>query len=195
MYSFALTSTTEYTERQSNKWLEKQLAAIAQENKQALAVLYKNTKAAVYGFALSILKNPYDAEDVLQDVYVCIYQSASRYHAQGKPMAWIFTITKNLSYLKLRDTKKTADLSDDAWEQFCAPESTHPSEDKLLLQNALQHLTDEERQILFLHSTAGLRHREIASYLELGLSTVLSKYHRSLKKLKKLLAEDDTDEK
>lgn len=101
MYSFALTSTTEYTERQSNKWLEKQLAAIAQENKQALAVLYENTKAAVYGFALSILKNPYDAEDVLQDVYVCIYQSASRYHAQGKPMAWIFTITKNLSYLKL----------------------------------------------------------------------------------------------
>lgn len=195
MYSFALTSTTEYTERQSDKWLEKQLAAVASEDKQALAALYEETKAAVYGFALSILKNPYDAEDILQDVYVCIYQSAGRYIAQGKPMAWIFTITRNLSYLKLRHAKKTADMSDEDWEQYFNEKDSISSEDRLVLQSALQHLTDEERQIIFLHSTAGLRHREIALYLERSLSTVLSKYNRALKKLRKILAEDDNYEK
>ena len=49
---------------------------------------------------------------------------------------------------------------------------------------ALAGLGAEERQIVLLHAVAGLKHREIAQLLELPLSTVLSKYHRGLKKLR-----------
>ena len=46
-------------------------------------------------------------------------------------------------------------------------------------------LNQQERQIVVLHAVSGFRHREIAQLLQLPLPTVLSKYHRALKKLKK----------
>ncbi len=51
----------------------------------------------------------------------------------------------------------------------------------------LARLGAEEGQIVLLHAVTGLKHREIAQLLELPLSTVLSKYHRGLKKLKALM--------
>lgn len=53
-----------------------------------------------------------------------------------------------------------------------------------MLQEALGALGDAERQIVLLHSSSGLKHREIAALLEMPLPTVLSKYHRALKKMK-----------
>jgi len=68
----------------------------------ALEALYERTKAAVYGLALSILRNPQDAEDVMQDTYIRIIRSAGRYRSQGKPMAFILTITRNLALDRIR---------------------------------------------------------------------------------------------
>jgi RNA polymerase sigma-70 factor (ECF subfamily) len=64
-------------------------------------------------------------------------------------------------------------------------------EDRHLLQIAMAALTDEERRVVLLHAVTGLKHREIAALLELPLATVLSKYHRAIKKLKKQLEGDD----
>ena len=66
-------------------------------DKEALAALYEQTHAAVYGFALSILKNAQDAEDVLQDTYIQVWKAAENYVSAGKPLSWIFTITRNLA--------------------------------------------------------------------------------------------------
>ena len=60
-------------------------------------------------------------------------------------------------------------------------------EDRQVLQDALARLGAEERRIILLHAVAGLKHRETAQLLELPLSTVLSKYHRGLKKLRALM--------
>ena len=60
-----------------------------------------------------------------------------------------------------------------------------------LLQGALASLADEERRIVMLHAVTGLKHREIAALLELPLPTVLSKYHRALKKMRSFLEGDD----
>ena len=51
----------------------------------------------------------------------------------------------------------------------------------------MTRLSDEERQIVVLHAVAGFKHREIADIVELPLPTVLSKYHRALKKLRAFL--------
>ena len=62
--------------------------------------------------------------------------------------------------------------------------------ERLLLQDALAILGDEERRIVLLH-TAGLKHREIGQALGLPLATVLSKYHRALKKMRAYMEGDD----
>ena len=64
------------------------------------------------------------------------------------------------------------------------------SEEAVALEQAMKVLGDQERQILILHAVTGLKHREIAEMLGMPLATVLSKYARSLKKLKKALEED-----
>ena len=62
--------------------------------------------------------------------------------------------------------------------------------DKVVLHAALHILKEEERQIVLLHTAAGLKHREIAADLGMPLATVLSKYNRAMKKLKNHLREE-----
>ena len=157
----------------------------------SLEKLYRLTSAPVYGYALSVLKNRQDAEDVLHDCYVRLYQAAGHYRPCGKPMAWIITVTRNLCLLKLRERGKTEDLSEDEWASSADLQTGPETDDRLLLTQCMTQLSDEERQIVVLHAAAGFRHREIADMLGLPLPTVLSKYHRTLKKLRTFLEKGD----
>ncbi|MEG1633533.1 MAG: RNA polymerase sigma factor [Oscillospiraceae bacterium] len=171
--------------------LENYIASMANGDRSALAALYNETKTAVYGFALSILKNTGDAEDVLHDAYVKLYQAAPRYRADGKPMAWILTVTKNLALSLLRSSAHSADVPEDEWQLFYAESPSVTTEDRIVLDAALLRLGQEERRIVMLHAVSGLKHCEIAELLSLPLSTVLSKYSRAIKKLQELLKEGE----
>lgn len=163
------------------------LANIAEKNTAALEELYRGTSASVYGFALSILKNAPDAQDVMHDCYVSIYSAAAGYRSSGKPMAWILTIVRNLCLRKLRESRKTADLPPEEWERVLEEREEVEPEDKLVLSACMRLLSDEERQIVTLHAVSGFKHREIAQMLGAPMPTVLSKYSRALKKLKHAL--------
>lgn len=173
--------TTAAPESGSGAALEDCIIHIAHSDQEALAQLYEQTRPAVYGFALSILKNVHDAEDILHDTYLQIWNAAAGYRAQGKPMAWILTIVRNLSLDLLRQRRRTEPLELEAGQYPDRPAVT--PEDRMLLQALLSALGDAERQIITLHALGGLKHREIAALLDLPLPTVLSKYSRALKKL------------
>ncbi|MGM9681563.1 MAG: RNA polymerase sigma factor [Eubacteriales bacterium] len=164
--------------------LDEYLNQIADGDREALAAIYQATSECVYGYALSILKDPNDAQDVMQDCYLSIYSSAHLYQSRGKPMAWILTIVRNLCLKNMRGRTKTVSI-DDEDRNPDLPENTGLSvEDRMTLSFCMRQLGDEERQIVVLHAVSGLKHREIASLMNLPLSTVLSKYHRAIKKLK-----------
>ncbi|MFY9214603.1 MAG: RNA polymerase sigma factor [Tissierellaceae bacterium] len=170
--------------------LEKLIIDIAGGNKNALEELYRQTDSSVYGFALSILKRPHEAEDVMHDAYVRIYESAGGYRPQGKPMAWILTIVRNLSLARFR-SKDSSNLSlMEDWLETDDNDFTEASLDQIILSRVLRNLSDEERQIVILHSISGLKFKEIAYVLEIPLSTTISKYHRSLSKLRRILKEE-----
>ena len=172
---------------------EKLLLRVAQGDKEAFQRLYQNTDKTTYGFILSILRNPLDAEEIMQETYLKIWTSAAGYKSQGKPLAWMFTIARNLCYMKFRDQKREADiglsdLSEGELGEFCP--QIEDAADKMVFKAALHILNEEERQIVLLHTTAGMKHREIAADLEMPLATVLSKYNRAMKKLQKHLREE-----
>ncbi len=163
--------------------LDNCIARIAGGDQEALAQLYERTRSAVYGFALSILKVPHDAEDVLHDAYLQVWSAAGSYRSQGKPMAWLLTIVRNLSMDLLRRRSRSEALSwEECRDQFADQPAVTP-EERILLASLLSSLGDEERQVVTLHALSGLKHREIAALLDLPLPTVLSKYSRALKKL------------
>ena len=107
--------SSEKTKQQEteNTLLDTLLGRIAIGDTAALEALYRRTQTAVYSFALSVLKNAHDAEDVLHDCYVAAWNSAAQYHSRGKPMAWLITIAKNLCLQQLRAQRKTADMPED----------------------------------------------------------------------------------
>ncbi|MEG1620350.1 MAG: RNA polymerase sigma factor, partial [Oscillospiraceae bacterium] len=161
---------------------------IAQGDMKAFEELYNKTDKAVFGFIFSILRNKANAEDVMQDTYLKIIPASKIYNPQGKPISWILTIAKNLALMSLRSEKKT-NTSIDELENNIEFSQKDETEDKLILNLAISKLADDEKQIVILHSS-GVKHREIASFLNMPLSTVLSKYNRALKKLKKILEGD-----
>ncbi|MCI8268682.1 MAG: RNA polymerase sigma factor [Lachnospiraceae bacterium] len=172
---------------------EELLNRVGTGDSEAFRQLYHNTDRTVYSFILSILKNPQDAEEVMQETYLKIWTSAASYHSQGKPLAWIFTIARNLCYMKFRDQKRQADMGLDELNGEETGEVCLPLEnlaDAMVLRSALEILKEDERQIVLLHASAGLKHREIAADLQMPLATVLSKYNRAIKKLKQYLREE-----
>lgn len=166
------------------------LARVARGDTQALAELYSTARTPVYAMALACLKNADDAQDVTQDTFVRVWESAGQYRARGKPMGWVMTIARNLARMRLRQRQRTGEMGEEEWSAI--PSSCDPSlEDRLTLQTALGALEDTERQVVLLHTSSCLKHREIAELLGLPVSTVLSKYSRALKKMRAQLEGDD----
>lgn len=162
----------------------------AKKNMQAFEQLYNITSSSVYGFSLSFLKNTYDAEDVMHDLYINIYKSAEKYKSSGKPMAWILTIARNLCLQKLREKAKNTDAPCEDWEIALSENQGMAFEDRMLVSKCMRILDDEERQIVLFHAVAGFKHRETAEYMNMLLPTVLSKYNRAIKKLKNELEKE-----
>lgn len=170
------------------------LLLIKEQDREAFRLLYEETAKNVYGYALSIVKNPQDAEEIMQDTYVAVWNQVGQYCPDGKPMAWIFTIARNLCYMRLRRQTAWNGVSleelkeqESSWEpgELCDDIETAPEKQALL--EALKTLKEEERTLVLLHDASGMKHREIADTLGIPLSTVLSKYRRALKKLEKAM--------
>ena len=187
----SLLMTTEYAPAEDRHKLQQLLIHIAGGEREALAELYQRTRAAVYGLALSYLKNAHDAQDLTQDVYVQVWDCAEQYRLTGSPMGWLLAVCRNLCLMRLRREERHAALSEEEWDAIPARECGLDADERALLQGALASLTDEERRVVLLHAVTGLKHREIAALLELPLPTVLSKYHRALKKMRSFLEGDD----
>ena len=157
---------------------------------EAFRRLYELTAKAIYSYALSILKQPQDAEEVMQDTYLTAWRQAARYETEGKPMAWLLTIARNLCYMRLRRQKDHPCVSYEELEQeepgeLCSRIELAP--EKQMLLDALAALGEDERKIVLLHDAGNMKHREIAQLLGIPLSTVLSKYRRALKRLQRLM--------
>ena len=180
----------EESQKASSTIDDKLIKDIAKGSMEALHTLYEKTHKGVYAFALSITKNTHDAEAVLQDTSLKIYQKAADYTSYDKPMAWIFTIAKNFALMKFRDRKK----EDSMEEVNDMPEVifsfVEDVSECIVLETAVNKLDENERTILLLHAVAGLKNREIADLLDMPINTVLSKYNRTIRKMQKYLEEE-----
>ncbi len=169
---------------EEEKRTESLLAEISAGSREALSGLYELMGGQVYGYALSIVKNHHEAQDIQQDVFVKIWSCAGQYRPGTKARAWIYTITKNLSLTSLRKSSRVSGQMPP--EQACPEEPQRNGVLKMLLEE----LPPKERQIVMLHAM-GAKHRETAQVMDLPLATVLSKYARTLKKLRKRLEEEE----
>lgn len=175
---------TEYGKAEGRRELERLLSGIAAGRPEDMSELYSRTRTAVYSLALSYLGNAHDAQDITQDTFVQVWERAGQYRPNGSPMGWLLTVCRNLALMRIRRADRHADLDDSGWDAIPAEEKGISVEERALLQGALALLDKNERRVVMLHAAVGMKHREIAVLLEMPLATVLSKYHRAIKKLR-----------
>ncbi len=151
--------------------------------KQQVQTLYRRHRTAVYHLALSYLKDPAAAEDVLQDVFLALMESE---RPIVHPAAWLMTATRHRCLNRLRDTARET-----AWETLPEIEVNGEREDALFVEQMLSQLTDDERRAFSLHHLDGFRYREIAEGLEIPIGTVQTRCRIARKKLKAALEHEE----
>lgn len=161
---------------------------IAQGDNNAFEQLYYLTYKPLFAFLLSLTQNYADAEDLLQETYIKIRGASHLYQKQGNPMAWIMTIGKNLFLMKQRKEQhhQTDNLENYENTKTLAFEHIEKIEDRIFLQQLFQYISEEDRNIVLMHVSAGMKYKEIAKLINKPVGTVLSRYHRTMKTLHKI---------
>ena len=168
---------------------------IAHGDDAAFTELYYASYRQIYGFLLALTKNKEDAEDLLQNTYIRIRNGSHLYRKQGTPMTWMCAVAKNQFLDFVRKKSKGVSVDFDEVEKYVSEglgtgvKQHKDVENEMVLEKAFEILNKQERTIVVLHMIDGLKHREISKITGIPLSTVLSKYNRSLKKLREFIKE------
>ncbi len=175
---------------------EELLARIAVGCKDAFSKLYDDFSAALFGITLGILKNHAEAEETLQDLFVSIWEKASRYDSQhGKATTWLITMARNRAIDRLRSRQRREKLHASAHHETFLDPPTQDSPDSPLIaaeralrvREALTSLPEEMRialELAFFHS---LTQTEIAATLNVPLGTIKARIRRAMERVRLVL--------
>jgi len=179
----------------SDEELQQLLARIGKREEASLAALYDATVSRVYGLALRIVRDTAAAEEVVEDVFLQVWKTASAFDPlRGRPITWLLTICRSRALDHLR-RKEPAELHPDPEQLSEQPIEDCNPQDLLLateknrqLHEALKQLSAIQRQLLSLAFFRGLTHEEISAHAEMPLGTVKTHVRRALQTLRELLS-------
>jgi RNA polymerase sigma-70 factor (ECF subfamily) len=166
--------------------------AVANGNVNALGELYQRHYRQVYALCLSMMRNPTDAEDLTQDVFVHLVRKIGSYRGESRFSTWLHRLTVNLVLMHLRrPMRREQATGDDENVQPIAPRLRERAPvqivDRIALQLAVGQLPRGCRAVFVLFAIAGYKHDEIAKLLGCSAGTSKSQLHRARVKLKRIL--------
>ncbi|HEX3558863.1 MAG TPA: sigma-70 family RNA polymerase sigma factor [Pyrinomonadaceae bacterium] len=173
------------------------IRGVAGGDERAFASLYDKYSSILFGLLLRILHSRAEAEDVLQEVFLQVWQQAHSFDAaRGRAFTWLVTLARSRAIDRLRalDSRERAALRSavDAPPQGervseGADDATLRSERAEVVRGALAELSEEQRQVLLLAYLEGMSQSEIAAAKGQPLGTVKTRTRAGLKRLSELL--------
>lgn len=168
------------------------IAKVALGNRAAFDEFYQLTSAYLFGVLLRLLKDEAVAEEILQDVYIKVWQKAGNYRSdKAAPITWLTTLTRNLAIDYLRQQNAITENTDTSVEQV--DQTPGPQDFTLFHQSrsalylCLEQLQTEVSQCIVMAYRDGYTHEELSSRMNSPLGTVKSWIRRGLEKLKHCL--------
>jgi RNA polymerase sigma-70 factor (ECF subfamily) len=181
--------------------LEDLVHAMAGGDHAALSNVYEQTAAQVFAIASRVLRSKEDAEEIVCDVYINVWQRANTYDSsRGSVMAWLAVMARNRAVDRLRQRRDALSLDDDRHGSLAAAlvgEALGPEQVLAQFQSgsavhrALQSLNAQRRYLLGLAFFQGLTHQAIADATGMPLGTVKSHLRRALAALQGQLTVGD----
>lgn len=168
---------------------------MARGDKQACADLYDRFARPLYSVALRILNDSAEAQDIIQDVFLTLWEKADSFDdSRGSAFAWAVTLVRNRSIDRLRTRRRRGALLSESFVDDipgASSGSDADSADELIfkeksvaVRSALSTLPKEQSHALELAFFSGLTQQEIAARLSEPLGTVKARIRRGLLKLR-----------
>jgi RNA polymerase sigma-70 factor (ECF subfamily) len=148
-----------------------------------VAALYERHGPRLYRYALMILADRGEAEDVIQQVFTSLL--SARRPRLNEPEAFLRASVRNAAFSRLR-MRRTARAAAKQWLEPAGPECS--VEERAALERALGDLPAEQREVVHLHVYEGLTFREVAEVAGESINTVSARYRYALDRLRKLMA-------
>ncbi len=179
-----------------------------QGDRAAFVVLVRRHQGPLFNFALRQLRTRQLAEDVVQEAFVRVVQSATEFKHEARFTTWIYTILRNLCVDHLRknalrkhpslDAARGDDSGPTLGEQTADPRASVErdvtgTELKERIGKAVEELPDEQREVFLLRQASHLPFKEIADITGVSENTVKSRMRYALERLQEALADFEDD--
>ena len=174
--------------------LEELLAAAARGDEQAFAELYDQTSPRVYGMALRVVRDPAQAAEVTQDIYLEVWRQSARFDAdKGGVLPWLLMIAHRRAVDRVRSAQSTM-VRDDKYALLheerpydSVSEQVQISLEAQRVRKVLDDLTPAQREAVTLAYFGGYTHTEVASMLDLPIGTAKTRIRDGLIRMRAAL--------
>jgi len=167
---------------------------IQQENPESLALLYDRYNGIVKALILRVIHNEAEADDLLQEIFMEIWNQAKNFSAQkGKPLGWMVTLARRRAIDGLRKKQAYARAEErlqqeteqqpDAWVHNATEEEITSGDTRVLISRVIATLPPAQQQAIELAFFRGMSQREIAANTNTPLGTVKTRLELGLKKI------------
>jgi len=166
--------------------------AVGAGDMEALRQLAVRHQRSVRRLALHLLRDPHDADDVVQEVFLRVHRAAARYEARQRFTPWLKCIVVNLCRDRLRRARRRGASLDASPHEPPLDAPADPLERRetiLRVRRAIDELPQRQRTALILHRYEQLSHREIAEATGWSASAVESLLVRAYQNLRQSLAD------
>jgi len=171
---------------------EKLMCEIKADNMFAFDVLYKKYCKRLYKFAFSILKSSEESENIVQDVFLNLWENRHKVENDSSVKYYVFTIAYNSAISIIR--KKAREYQFIEYLKSLQDLSQEPvnieieyNELKDKLNDIINHLPDRQKDVYLLHRVEGLKYQEIAERLNVSVNTIENHMSRALKTIRATL--------
>ncbi len=173
------------------------MARVASLDRAAFGQIYDRYAGLLFSVALRVLRHDKDAEDVVQEVFLQIWNKAASYDsALGQPSSWFVTMVRHRAIDRLRAVRRRYEVVHEISEsdtEIMDSASWLPevegAERSIAVKSALQKLPAEQRESIEFAFFGGLTHEEIAARLAQPLGTIKARNRRGRLKLRDSLEE------
>ncbi len=161
-------------------------------NSDGFQIVVREQKNRVYSYAAMLLRNQAEAQDVVQESMVRLWQNQSKVEQAGAPM-WLKRTAHNLCIDRIRRRKVRSEVGTEGLEATSTDGS--PGPDRLAqsdqlgyeIERALEQLSEDDRSVLILREVQERPYAEIAEMLALPMGTLKARLHRAREQLRKKL--------
>jgi RNA polymerase sigma-70 factor, ECF subfamily len=175
---------------------EQLIAKIAKGDRAAFGTLYDRFSTPLYSLALKMLANEAEAQDILQEVFLSIWNKAPGFRAdRGSAFSWTVALLRNRAIDRIRSRRRRGelleahapDLEPSGSVTTSSAQDCETSERAREVRSAMSQISDEQRQVLRLAYFEGLTQVEIAEELEEPLGTIKARAQRGMARLRAIL--------